>query len=67
MTQWNVHIVAINVQLNHDDEAWIPHQHQRQHYIICWISRMAYTALIAQDTIPAGVLQQVFAICPGRR
>lgn len=54
----NVHIVAIRVQLNHDDEAWIPINTKDSIYNLLDLQN-GITTLIAQDTIPAGVLQQV--------
>ena len=54
----NVHIVGITVQLNHDNEAWIPINTKDT---ICNLLDLqnGITILLAQDTIPAGVLQQV--------
>jgi hypothetical protein len=54
----NVHIVAINVQFNHDDAAWIPINTKDSIYNLLDLQN-GITTLIAQDTIPAGVLQQV--------
>ena len=54
----NVHIVAIRVQINHDNEAWIPINTKDSIYNLLDLQN-GITTLIAQDTIPAGVLQQV--------
>ena len=54
----NVHIIAIRVQVNHDDEAWIPINTKDSIYNLLDLQN-GITTLIAQDTIPAGVLQQV--------
>ena len=54
----NVHIIAIRVQINHDDEAWIPINTKDSIYNLLDLQN-GITTLIAQDTIPAGVLQQV--------
>jgi len=54
----NVHIVAIRVQINHDDDSWIPINTKDSVYNLLDLQN-GITTLIAQDTIPAGVLQQV--------
>ncbi|HEV8282994.1 MAG TPA: DUF4382 domain-containing protein [Chitinophagaceae bacterium] len=54
----NVHIVGIEVQLNGDGEAWIPINTKDSIYNLLDLQN-GITTLIAQDTIPAGVLQQV--------
>ena len=54
----NVHIVGISVQLNHDNEAWIPVNTKDSVYNLLDLQN-GITTLLAQDTIPAGVLQQV--------
>jgi hypothetical protein len=54
----NVHIVAINVQLNQDDAAWIPINTKDSIYNLLDLQN-GITTLIAQGTIPVGVLQQV--------
>jgi len=54
----NVHIVGITVQLNHDNESWIPAHTKDSIYNLLDLQN-GITTLIAQDTIPAGVLQQV--------
>jgi hypothetical protein len=54
----NVHIVGMMVQINHDDESWIPINTKDSIYNLLDLQN-GITSLIAQDTIPAGVLQQV--------
>jgi hypothetical protein len=54
----NVHIIGISVQLNHDNEPWIPVNTKDSIYNLLDLQN-GITTLIAQDTIPAGVLQQV--------
>jgi len=54
----NVHIVAIKVQINHDSESWIPVNTKDSIYNLLDLQN-GITTLIAQDTIPAGVLQEV--------
>jgi len=54
----NVHIVAIEVQINHDTDSWIPINTKDSIYNLLDLQN-GITTLIAQDTIPAGVLQQV--------
>ena len=54
----NVHIVAIEVQINHDNDSWIPINTKDSIYNLLDLQN-GITTLIAQDTIPAGVLQQV--------
>lgn len=54
----NVHVVKIEVQLNHDSEAWIPISTKDSIYNLLDLQN-GVSLMIAQDTIPAGVLQQV--------
>jgi Domain of unknown function (DUF4382) len=54
----NVHIIGITVQLNHDNEAWIPIHTKDSIYNLLDLQN-GITTLLAQDTIPLGVLQQV--------
>ena len=54
----NVHIVALAVQINHDTAAWIPINTKDSIYNLLDLKN-GITTLIAQDTVPAGVLQQV--------
>ncbi|HEV8508000.1 MAG TPA: DUF4382 domain-containing protein [Chitinophagaceae bacterium] len=54
----NVHIVAIEVQINHDNDSWIPINTKDSIYNLLDLQN-GITTLIAQDTIPAGVLQEV--------
>jgi hypothetical protein len=54
----NVHIVGITVQINHDNESWIPINTKDSIYNLLDLQN-GITTLIAQDTIPAGVLQEV--------
>ncbi|TMI86211.1 MAG: DUF4382 domain-containing protein [Bacteroidetes bacterium] len=54
----NVHIVAMAVQINHDTAAWIPINTKDSIYNLLDLKN-GITTLIAQDTVPAGVLQQV--------
>ena len=54
----NVHVVGISVQLNHDNEAWIPINTKDTVYNLLDLQN-GITTLLAQDTIPAGVLQEV--------
>ncbi len=54
----NVHIVGIEVQINHDNDSWIPINTKDSLYNLLDLQN-GLTTLLAQDTIPAGVLQQV--------
>ena len=54
----NVHIVAIEVQINHDNAPWIPINTKDSIYNLLDLQN-GITTLIAQDTVPAGVLQEV--------
>ncbi len=54
----NVHIIGMQVQINGDDEAWIPINTKDSIYNLLDLQN-GLTTLIAQDTIPAGVLQEV--------
>lgn len=54
----NVHIVGMAVQINHDTAAWIPINTKDSIYNLLDLKN-GITTLIAQDTVPAGVLQQV--------
>lgn len=54
----NVHIVGITVQINHDSGSWIPINTKDSIYNLLDLQN-GITTLIAQDTIPAGVLQEV--------
>ena len=54
----NVHIVRIEVQINHDNSAWLPIGTKDSIYNLLDLQN-GITTLIAQDTIPVGVLQQV--------
>jgi|SRR5689334_17385021 len=54
----NVHIVGITVQINHDNESWIPIHTKDSIYNLLDLQNGIAT-LIAQDTIPSGVLQEV--------
>jgi uncharacterized protein DUF4382 len=54
----NVHIVGIEVQINHDNDSWIPINTKDSIYNLLDLQN-GITTLIAQDTIPAGVLQEV--------
>ena len=54
----NVHIVGMAVQINHDTAAWIPINTKDSIYNLLDLKN-GITELIAQDTVPAGVLQQV--------
>jgi Domain of unknown function (DUF4382) len=54
----NVHIVGMSVQINHDTAAWIPINTKDSIYNLLDLKN-GITTLIAQDTVPAGVLQQV--------
>lgn len=54
----NVHIVGIEVQINHDNEAWIPVHTKDSTYNLLDLQN-GISTLLAKDTIPAGVLQQV--------
>ena len=54
----NVHIVGMQVKINHDDEAWIPINVKDSIYNLLDLQN-GITAVIAQDTIPAGILKEV--------
>jgi hypothetical protein len=54
----NVHIVGMSVQINHDTAAWIPINTKDSIYNLPDLKN-GITTLIAQDTVPAGVLQEV--------
>jgi hypothetical protein len=54
----NVHIVGMSVQINHDTAAWIPINTKDSIYNLLDLKN-GITTLIAQDTVPAGVLQEV--------
>src|SRR5436189_506741 len=54
----NVHIVAMQVQINHDTAAWIPINTKDSIYNLLDLQN-GITTVIAQDTVPVGVLQQV--------
>ena len=54
----NVHIVGMSVQINHDTAAWIPINTKDSIYNLLDFQN-GITQLIAQDTVPAGLLQQV--------
>jgi len=54
----NVHIVGMSVQINHDTAAWIPINTKDSIYNLLDLQN-GITTLIAQDTVPTGVLQQV--------
>lgn len=54
----NVHIVGMQVQINHDTAAWISINTKDSIYNLLDLQN-GITTLIAQDTVPAGVLQEV--------
>ncbi|TMI96102.1 MAG: DUF4382 domain-containing protein [Bacteroidetes bacterium] len=54
----NVHIVGMQVQINHDTAAWIPINTKDSIYNLLDLQN-GITTVIAQDTVPVGVLQQV--------
>jgi Domain of unknown function (DUF4382) len=54
----NVHIIAMKVQISHDTDAWIPINTKDSIYNLLDLQN-GLSTLIAQDTIPAGVLQEV--------
>ncbi|HET9825249.1 MAG TPA: DUF4382 domain-containing protein [Chitinophagaceae bacterium] len=54
----NVHIIGMEVQINHDTSAWIPINTKDSIYNLLDLQN-GITTLIAQDTVPAGVLQEV--------
>ncbi len=54
----NVHIVGVKVQINHDTEAWIPINTKDSIYNLLDLQN-GISTLIAQDTIPGGVLQAI--------
>ncbi len=54
----NVHIVGMQVQINHDTAAWITINTKDSIYDLLDLQN-GITTVIAQDTVPVGVLQQV--------
>jgi Domain of unknown function (DUF4382) len=54
----NVHITGVQVQINGDNEPWITVNTKDSIYNLLDLQN-GITTLIAQDTIPAGVLQEV--------
>jgi hypothetical protein len=54
----NVHIVGMEVQINHDTAAWLPINTKDSIYNLLDLQN-GLTTLIAQDTVPAGLLQEV--------
>jgi len=54
----NVHIVGMQVQINHDTAAWLSINTKDSIYNLLDLQN-GLTTVIAQDTVPAGVLQQV--------
>jgi hypothetical protein len=54
----NVHIVGMEVQINHDTESWISIHTKDSVYNLLDLQN-GITSVIAQDTIPGGVLQEV--------
>jgi|GEM_PF-1334740 len=54
----NVHIVGIEVQINHDTESWISIHTKDSIYNLLDLQN-GISSIIAQDTIPGGVLQEV--------
>jgi len=54
----NVHIVGMTVQINHDTAAWIPIHTKDSIYNLLDLQN-GISMVIAHDTVPAGVLQQV--------
>jgi hypothetical protein len=54
----NVHIIGMQVQINHDEAGWIPINTKDSIYNLLDLQN-GISTLIAQDTIPAGTLQQV--------
>jgi hypothetical protein len=54
----NVHIVGMEVQINHDTESWISIHTKDSVYNLLDLQN-GITAVVAQDTIPGGVLQEV--------
>jgi hypothetical protein len=54
----NVHIIGMQVKINHDGEPWIPINVNDSIYNLLDLQN-GITAVIAQDTIPIGVLKEV--------
>jgi len=54
----NVHIIGMKVQISQDTDAWIPINTKDSIYNLLDLQN-GLSTLIAQDTIPAGVLQEV--------
>ncbi len=54
----NVHIVGMEVKISKDGEAWIP-IHVRDSIYNLLDLKNGITTILAQDTIPVGVLQEV--------
>jgi uncharacterized protein DUF4382 len=54
----NVHIVGMEVNISKDNEAWIPIHVKDSIYNLLDLQN-GITAMLAQDTIPTGVLQEV--------
>jgi hypothetical protein len=54
----NVHIVGMEVQINHDTEPWINIHTKDSIYNLLDLQN-GISSIIAQDTIPGGVLQEV--------
>ena len=54
----NVHIVGIQVQINHDTAAWLSLNTKDSIYNLLDL-QSGITTVIAQDTVPLGVLQEV--------
>jgi hypothetical protein len=54
----NVHIIGVNVQISHDTDAWIPIHTKDSIYNLLDLQN-GISTLIAQDTIPTGVLQEI--------
>ncbi len=54
----NVHIVSVEVQIDNDNAAWIPLHTKDSVYNLLDLQN-GISDVIAQDTIPAGVLQEV--------
>jgi antitoxin component of MazEF toxin-antitoxin module len=54
----NVHIVGVEVQIDNDNAAWIPIHTKDSIYNLLDLQN-GISSVIAQDTIPAGVLNQI--------
>ena len=54
----NVHIVGMEVQINHDTDSWISIHTKDSIYNLLDLQN-GIASVIAQDTIPGGVLQEV--------